>query len=77
MTPAPARPIAAPTAPVTTSGSEPREARSKSLATSPTGWYDPDGAAWEAESPASVEAFRSSPIRPPLRVDGVDSDLDN
>ena len=38
----------------------------------PSGWYDPDGAAWEAESPASAEAWGATRIRPPIRVEGVD-----
>jgi hypothetical protein len=35
-----------------------------------SGWYDPDGAAWEADSTPDFEAFRATPVRPAIRVEG-------
>ena len=38
-----------------------------------TGWYDPDGAAWEGDSPGDFEAFRATVTRPSIIVDTADA----
>jgi hypothetical protein len=42
-----------------------------------TGWYDPDGAAWEADRNSVFEAFRATPTRSGLLFDADDPDLEN
>jgi len=42
-----------------------------------SGWYDPDGAAWEADRNSVFEAFRATPTRSGLLFDADDPDLDN
>ena len=67
------------------SDQERHDARAAIRARLPSGWYDPDGAAWEAESQPPLEAFRATPVRPPvrssvrppIRVEGVDRPAGN
>ncbi len=41
-----------------------------------SGWYDPDGAAWESETVATFEARRATPVRPAISVEGAGEDRD-
>jgi hypothetical protein len=34
-----------------------------------TGWYDPDGAAWEPDPPAHEPSIREPAVRPAIRVE--------
>jgi hypothetical protein len=42
----------------------------------PSGWYDPDGAAWESETLPATEILRAAEIRPMILVEGADP-IDN
>ena len=68
-----------PTASVTGSSTTPdrRDTKPVIRTTVPSGWYDPDGAAWEAESPPAIEALRASPMRPAILLEAVDPENDN
>lgn len=41
-----------------------------------SGWYDPDGAAWESEAMESFEAPRVTPVRPAIRIEVTRKDRD-
>jgi hypothetical protein len=60
-------------APRAVTSTERRNPKPAARAAAPSGWYDPDGAAWEAESTPDFEAFRATPVRPmrpAIRVEG-------
>ena len=44
--------------------------------TTPTGWYDPDGAGWESEATLRFESFRAAPGRAGLDGDDAADEAD-
>ena len=76
MTTAARRPNSAPIDASGSVGVEERGSRPGIPATA-SGWYDPDGAAWEVDRNSVFEAFRATPTRSRLLFDADDPDLEN